>query len=817
MNIIKYDLQYLRNLIGYVEQQPVLFNKSIKENIIFGREDYIKEKGDNVDELIQKACDEAYVSEFLGNLPNGLDYSVGLQGSKLSGGQKQRIAIARALLIKPKILILDEATSALDNKSEKIVQKALDNICKKNITTIIIAHRLSTIKNADWIYAIKNGVVFEQGTHEELLKKGGYYAEMIRPQLIKNELEKQDEKEEYIRRMTTTKRTNTDEEVHFESKINEISKTPDDVSINFCKLLKEFCHYKLGFILPVILDISLGAFPPLKGYVIGKCINAISSTYENIRHDEGLKFSLIFCAIGIGEGIIDFIAFLLFHNLGINMTRDFRNKMMKKFLNLHLAYFDLDINSPGSLLTNISLNTIQIREYTATILGTSIHALSIFISSLIVGFCNEYRLTLIIMCFLLFLIVMTIARRTLIQSDDKKSIQVGIEGGGILSESIINSKTIFAYNFSKNAVKLYLEKIDYITQRMVRDNLINGFLLGLIDFSLFACNAAIFAASKKFILNDSLDSEDMFIIQSLVLRGYSSIIVSAKDMGRIKKAFLSLKNIYSVLETDSLIPQFEKDNINKLSTNNVHGKIEFKNVYFSYPTNPSNVILKNVSFTINPGEKVALVGYSGCGKSSIIQLLNRFYDVEDGKGEILIDDINIKDYNLYELRKKIGLVSQEPSVFKRSVIENIRYGNLNSSNEECLEAAKESDALNIVNKEQNENISGENNNNKRLILSGGERQKIAVARVYLKNPVILLLDEPTSALDKESELNIQKSLDKLSNNKTTVSIAHRLNTIEHYDKIIVLNKGRISEQGTHEELMKLKKRYYTLFKYNNLS
>jgi len=189
---------------------------------------------------------------------------------------------------------------------------------------------------------------------------------------------------------------------------------------------------------------------------------------------------------------------------------------------------------------------------------------------------------------------------------------------------------------------------------------------------------------KKFILNDSLDSEDMFIIKSLVLRGYSTIIVKAQNMGRIKKALLSLKNFYSVLETDSLIPQFEKDNINKLSTNNVHGKIEFKNVYFSYPTNPSNVILKNVSFIVNPGEKVALVGYSGCGKSSIIQLLNRFYDVEDGKGEILIDDINIKDYNLYELGKKIGLVSQEPSVFKRSVIENIRYGNLNASNEECL-------------------------------------------------------------------------------------------------------------------------------------
>ena len=189
IDIRKYDLQYLRNLIGYVEQEPVLFNRTIIDNLIFGREQYLKEANEDVDQLINKACDEAYVSEFINTLPKGLDYVVGLKGSKLSGGQKQRIAIARAILIKPKILILDEATSALDNKSEKVVQKALDNISKMNITTIIIAHRLSTIKNADIIYALKDGKVYEQGTHEELLNKGGYYADIIKPQLIKDELD----------------------------------------------------------------------------------------------------------------------------------------------------------------------------------------------------------------------------------------------------------------------------------------------------------------------------------------------------------------------------------------------------------------------------------------------------------------------------------------------------------------------------------------------------------------------------------------------------------------------------------------------------
>jgi len=160
MDIKRYDVKYLRSLIGYVQQEPVLFNKSIRDNLIFGREEQIRELG-NVDDLIQNACDESYATEFVSKLPDQLDYVVGIKGSKLSGGQKQRIAIARAILAKPKILILDEATSALDNKSEKEVQRALDNISQKNVTTVIIAHRLSTIKNADLIYAIKEGHVVD--------------------------------------------------------------------------------------------------------------------------------------------------------------------------------------------------------------------------------------------------------------------------------------------------------------------------------------------------------------------------------------------------------------------------------------------------------------------------------------------------------------------------------------------------------------------------------------------------------------------------------------------------------------------------------
>ena len=225
-----------------------------------------------------------------------------------------------------------------------------------------------------------------------------------------------------------------------------------------------------------------------------------------------------------------------------------------------------------------------------------------------------------------------------------------------------------------------------------------------------------------------------------------------------------------------------------------------------------------------------------------MQLLTRFYDVEEGKGAILIDDVNIKDYNLYELRKKIGLVSQEPNLFKRSVLENVRYGNLNATDEECIEAARQANIMKFFTEEKmNQVLDLENNNkinekkkdkkeieNKGEIkegkvgtkedpVSGGEKQRLAIARAFLKDPTILLLDEATSALDKDSEKLVQATLDKLAANRTSIAIAHRLSTIEECNQIFVLENGRLVEKGTHKQLMSLKNKYYTLHKYSEMN
>ena len=819
LDIRKYDIRYLRGLIGYVQQEPVLFNNSIRDNLIFGREEQLKGIGD-IDQLIQEACDDAYASEFINNLPDGLNYVVGIKGSKLSGGQKQRLAIARAILAKPKILILDEATSALDNKSEKEVQRALDNISQKSVTTVIIAHRLSTIKNADLIYACKGGKVLEQGNHKQLLEKGGYYAGLVRSQLAQDEIETQNKQEEILRKKTSIKRRNTDEEVQFEHKDKEISLKESDVPVRPCNVFRELSDFKLDIGLACLGATILGCLSPVNGLIMAKAINALNSKYQTVRYDDGLKYAFIFLAFAFLQGIGNCLMIWKFMSLGQTLARIYRKKLLKKYLSLHLSYFDVNENSPGSLLTRMSIDTMELNQMLNSILGVSVQCGVVLVVGLIIGCYYEYRLTLIDFCFVPFIVAANVIRRGMMQGTSKKGVKANVEAGGILSECVINTKTIFSFNFQPSAIQMYLNAIEFIRQQFYRDAFISGFFVALGNFASFAANATVFALAKKYILDGSLDSEDMAVAMSVVTTCAQGISNGMGNLGNLKKALVAYKSIYSTLDTPSLIPPYKHDNEGKISAMNIKGKIELKHVYFAYPTRPENVILKDVSLVINPGEQAAFVGYSGSGKSTIIQLLNRFYDVEEGKGEVLIDDVNIKEYNLYELRKKIGLVSQEPTLFRISVLENVRYGRLDATDEECIEAAREANIMKFFTPDRMNEVIGENKKDegvgaKKDPVSGGEKQRLAIARAFLKNPTILLLDEATSALDKDSELEVQKSLDKLSKNRTSVSIAHRLSTIEGCDKIFVLENGRLVEQGTHEELMKLGKKYYTLHKYSD--
>lgn len=793
------NLNYYRSIIGYVPQEPVLFHTSIKDNIIFGREHL-----NITDEMINEAVIKSHAIEFINRIEEGIEYNVGIRGSKLSGGQKQRIAIARAILTKPKFLLLDEATSALDNKSEKEVQKALDKV-SKGVTTIIVAHRLSTIMNADQIVVLEDGKVRNIGNHRELLEKDSVYANIIKSQGFHDISTPNDQNNELV---NDSIQTELEKEISERIKLNEVlstecapldhkrimrdfsnNKSKHEKSVNMSileesmslnKINKEnveryvgnnkkriwplIMKYKCLIGIGIIGSFFIGPLWPLNGYLCASAVAGLSDTSPKTVKDTGFLYFMLFILLAFATFFGSVSESYSFQSIGEYICKELRVMTYVKYLSMHMGFYDISENTPGSLLSKLASDTRKLNGISLGILGTIFQTISIIIISVTIGFIYDWRLSLINVSFLpLNIIGAMIYYRSQNGFQEKNKIIENM-ASTVMSESVCNTKTIFCYNMQEKVYSMYSEILRSNDKNILKSSIISGILYGITQFILFTSFATLMYVGGTFIADGSLNLFEMLCAIYSIFMAAWGLGIAMQKLTFISESKAAFVSVFKTFDEKSLIDPLINsiDSYRPSEEKPFHGKIEFKNVSFSYPTRSNQIVFENLNFTIDEGKSAAFVGFSGCGKYTIIQLIERFYDVT--QGEIIIDGVNIKNYDLITLRHHIGLVGQEPPLFRTSVLENIRYGRINSTDEEVEEAAEKAMLTKLM------NIKG---SHKDITTSGGEKQRIAIARAILKDPKILLLDEATSALDSQIEVQIQKSLEEMMIGRTSIVIAHR--------------------------------------------
>ncbi|XP_056007799.1 ATP-dependent translocase ABCB1-like isoform X2 [Ostrea edulis] len=818
-NIKQLNTKWLRQQIGVVSQEPILFATTIAENIRYGKDGISQQQ-------IEAAAKMANAHDFILNFPNKYETLVGERGAQMSGGQKQRIAIARALVRDPKILLLDEATSALDTESESVVQEALDK-ARAGRTTVVVAHRLSTIKTADKIAGFEEGMIVENGTHDDLMGKGGVYYT-----LVTNQTSNVDEEEEELIAMFTGKKekiamerqlsnqaksplktqlsidkvpgvVEEEEEKGGKKKKKKDSDEPPEVSIaKVLKMNSKEWPYILFGCLAAILN---GGVQPAFAVIFSEILGVFSESDPAKQEEEVQMYVLLLCGIGG----VSFFTFLIqgycFGVSGENLTMRLRRLVFKAMLRQEIAWFDNHKNSTGALTTRLATDASLVQGISGARLGSIVQSIANLGTAFVISFIYGWKLTLVIVAFLPFIMVAGMLQMKLLQGVAGQNKEALEEAGKTATESIENIRTVASLTKEEKMVENYKSLIEGPYATSLRRAHLTAIAFSFATGILFFAYAAAFWFGAYLIRQSEMEYTDVFKVFGAIVFGAMALGQASAFAPDASKAKVSAAHIFYMINQEPKIDVYSEEGKRDLPVNS---RVRFNGLRFRYPTRPDVEVLQGLTLEVTPGETVALVGASGCGKSTTVQLVERFYDPEDGT--VYLDDNDIKDLHIQWLRRQIGIVSQEPVLFDCSIAENIAYGDnfREVPMAEIIEAARKANIHNFINSLPSgyDTMCGD----KGTQLSGGQKQRVAIARGLVRNPKILLLDEATSALDTESEKIVQEALDKAREGRTCIVIAHRLSTVQNADKICVIKHGQVAEEGCHSDLMSKQGIYYRL-------
>ncbi|CAL4964050.1 unnamed protein product [Urochloa decumbens] len=510
--------------------------------------------------------------------------------------------------------------------------------------------------------------------------------------------------------------------------------------------------------------------------------------------DRVSNVSLQFIYLAIASAVASFVQVTCWMITGERQAARIRNLYLKTILRQEIAFFD-KYTSTGEVVGRMSGDTVLIQDAMGEKVGKFVQLVVTFFGGFIVAFAQGWLLTLVMMATIPPLVVAGAVMSNVVAKMASLGQAAYAESSVVVEQTIGSIRTVASFTGEKRAVEKYNKSLKSAYKSGVREGLAAGLGMGTVMVLLFCGYSLGIWYGAKLILEKGYTGAKVMNVIFAVLTGSLALGQASPSM----KAFAGGQAAaYKMFETINRTPEIDAYSTTGRKLEDIRGDIEFRDVYFSYPTRPDEQIFKGFSLTIPSGTTIALVGQSGSGKSTVISLIERFYDPQ--LGNVLIDGVNLKEFQLRWIRSKIGLVSQEPVLFAASIKENIAYGKDNATDQEIRAAAELANAAKFIDKMPQgfDTSVGEHGTQ----LSGGQKQRIAIARAILKDPRILLLDEATSALDAESERVVQEALDRVMTNRTTVIVAHRLSTVRNADTIAVIHQGTLVEKGPHNELLR---------------
>ncbi|KAF2472924.1 P-loop containing nucleoside triphosphate hydrolase protein [Lindgomyces ingoldianus] len=813
------DLKWWRSQIGLVQQEPFLFNDTLFNNVAHGLcgtqfQDITNEEKM---QMVEDACKEAYADEFIAQLPQGYNTLVGESGIKLSGGQRQRIAIARSIIKKPRILILDEATSAIDVRTERIVQEALDRV-SKNRTTIVIAHRLSTIKRADKIVVLRHGKLVEEGSHEELLEdENGVYYGLVHAQELAMEAEEEEEEEVALQK-TKTAITEHSEPGHGKGKKATSMEDPtykeQGLLMSFGRLIFEQRHHWLLYIIAVLGVFGAGAVYPLQAFIFANIVEVFTFTGQKFV-DRGNFWSGMFGVEAAGVGVSYFVLGFSSHLISVAITRTYRQEYLINMMRKRIPFFDDEGHSAGSLTSRLSADTEQLQQLMSTEMSLALIACVNLLGSTIIAFVYGWKLSLVgLFCALPPILAAGYLRFRLEMQFEQMNAAVFKDSSQFATEAVGAFRTVLSLIMEDMIGDRYQTLLRGHVKQAFSSAKFGTIVFAASDSVELACTALAFWYGGTLLASHEYGLQDFFVIYMAVVQGAVAAGMWFSFAPNMAQATGAANRILSMRTPSTTLPP----SYNPINDPTSAVSISFQNVYFSYKSREVPV-LSNLNLHIPAGKFAALVGASGCGKSTTISLLERFYDVDSGM--ILYNGQDITSLDPKEYRAQIALVSQEPTLYEGSIRDNVSLsvdeGKVTDEDIECA----------CINAQIHEFITSlpEGYNTrlgpKGMSLSGGQKQRLSLARALLRKPRLLLLDEATSSLDSESEKLVQKAIERAAEGRdgngdgdgqgrTVIAVAHRLATIQKADVIFVLGSGKVLEEGDHQTLLRKRGVYWQM-------